>query len=155
VQLLPNKEHPPYALAIVLDNSWSMNEGITSSVGKIDLAKEIALAAMDGLHKGDWLTLVSFDSDYHNIIPPTKVADLEPARYEVPRMGAFDMTNFLGGLNEAARTQHTMDAAYKHILLISNGRETETGTDYSRFLASLVRANITFSTIAVGGNADE
>ena len=99
----PKKEYPPFALAMVLDNSWSMNEALSSTVGKIDLAKEIAIAAMEGLNKGDWLTLVSFDSDYHDIIAPTKVKDLEPAKYEVSRIGAFGMTNILGGLTEAAR----------------------------------------------------
>jgi len=150
VLLEPKKEYPPFALAVVLDNSWSMNEGLTSAVGKIDIAKEIAIAAMEGLKKGDWLTLVSFDSDYHNIIPPTKVKDLQPARYEVSRINAFGMTNILGGLEEAARILKSTDAAYKHILLISDGKETETGTDYSHLLASLERTRVTLSTIGVG-----
>jgi len=152
VLLRPRKEYPPYALAVVLDNSWSMNEGLTSAVGKIDIAKEIAIAAMEGLNRGDWLTLVSFDSDYHEIIAPTKVADLAPARYEVSRIGAFGMTNILGGLLEAARKLPGIDAPYKHILLISDGKETETGTDYSRLLASLQRQRVTLSAIAVGLN---
>ena len=150
VLLDPKKEYPPFALAVVLDNSWSMNEGLSSTIGKIDIAKEIAIAAADGLNQGDWLMLVSFDSEYHNIIPPTKVKDLEPAKYEISRIGAFGMTNILGGLTEAARTLKTIDAAYKHILLISDGKETETGTDYSLLLASLGKMRISLSTVGVG-----
>ena len=131
VHLDPNKDYPPFALVVVLDNSWSMNEALGASVGKIDIAKEIASAAVDGLHEGDWLALVSFDSEYHNIIAPTKVKDLEPAKYEISRIGAFGMTNILGGLTEAARILLGIDAAYKHIVLMSDGRETEVGTDYS------------------------
>lgn len=150
VLLLPKKEQPPYALAVVMDNSWSMNEGLTASVGKIDLAKEIALAAIDGLHRGDWLAFVSFDSDYHTIIPPTKVADLKPLEYEVTRIGAFGMTNILGGMQEGAKFLHEMDAPYRHMILISDGKETETGTDYSRLLALLARDKVTLTTIGVG-----
>lgn len=155
VMMVPKKEHPPYAMAVLLDNSWSMNEGVTSSVGKIDLAKEIAIIAMENLNRGDWLTFVSFDSDYHDIIAPTKVENLEPAKYEVSRIGAFGMTNILGGLNQAAGTLVAIDAAYKHIILISDGKETETGTDYSRFLAQLEKLKITLSTVAVGMNPDK
>ena len=150
VLLIPRKEYPPYALAIVLDNSWSMNEGVAANVGKINLAKEIAIASMEGLNKGDWLTMVSFDSEYHNIINPTKVADLEPAKYEASRIGAFGMTNIRGGLQEAAKILKAIDAPYKHILLISDGHQTETGTDYSGLLAILDRDKVTLSTIGVG-----
>ena len=150
VHLDPKKEQVPFALMIVLDNSWSMNEGLTSAVGKIDIAKEIAIAAMDGLSPSDFLALVSFDSDYHNIIEPTKVKDLEPARYEVSRIGAFGMTNILGGLQEAARILPQIDSPYKHVLLISDGRETETGTDYSRCVQRMVDRKITLSAISVG-----
>jgi hypothetical protein len=155
VLLVPEKEQPLYALVVVLDNSWSMNEGITSSIGKINLAKEIAISAMEGLHKGDWLGLVSFDSDYHAIIAPTKVSDLAPEKYETSRIGAFGMTNILGGLNEAARMLQKMDAGYKHVILITDGHETETGTDYSRVLAALNLQHVTVSTIGVGTGANE
>ena len=79
-----------------------------------------------------------------------RVKDLEPAKYEIARIGAFGMTNILGGLTEAARTLQSIDAAYKHILLISDGKETETGTDYSLLLASLERMRISLSTVGVG-----
>ena len=154
VHLDPNKEYPPFALIVVLDNSWSMNEALGASIGKIDIAKEIAIAAMDGLNEGDWLALVSFDAEYHNIIAPTKVKDLEPAKYEVSRIGAFGMTNILGGLTEAARIMRPLDAAYKHIVLISDGRETETGTDYSLLLSMLERMRVSLSTIGVGSNVN-
>jgi len=155
VLLTPQKEQPPYALVIVFDNSWSMNEAVSGSVGKINLAKEIAIAAAEGLQKGDWLALVSFDSEYHDIIPPTRVDRLEPATYEISRLGAFGMTNILGGLQQAARTLPGMDAAYRHILLISDGKETETGTDYSRLLEQLEKAHVTLSTVVVGTSANE
>ena len=155
VLLTPKKEYPPFALAVVLDNSWSMNEGYTSSVGKIDLAKEIAIAGLDGLNKGDWLLCISFDSDYHEIIPPTKVDNLEPAKYEIARIGAFGMTNILGGLAEAAKELRSIDAPYKHILLISDGQETETGTDYSNMLAQLERDKVTLTTIGIGLSPNE
>jgi uncharacterized membrane protein len=150
VLLEPKKEYPPFALVVVLDNSWSMNEGLSSTVGKIDIAKEIAIAAAEGLNPGDWLALVSFDSEYHNIIAPTRVKDLEPAKYEIARIGAFGMTNILGGLTEAARIIQSIDAAYKHILLVSDGKETEIGTDYSLLLASLDRMRISLSAVGVG-----
>ncbi|MFB3891544.1 MAG: VWA domain-containing protein [Phycisphaerae bacterium] len=155
VMLMPKKERPPYALAVVMDNSWSMNEGITSSVGKINIAKEIAIAAIEGLNKGDALTFVSFDSDYHNIINPTKVQDLEPLKYEVSKIGAFGMTNILGGMQEGARLLQTMDAPYKHLILISDGKETEVGTDYSRVLALLERDKVTLTAIGVGLGAND
>ena len=154
VHLDPDKDYPPFALVVVLDNSWSMNEALGASVGKIDIAKEIAAAAVDGLHEGDWLSLVSFDAEYHNIIAPTKVKDLEPAKYEISRIGAFGMTNILGGLTEAARILRGIDAAYKHVVLISDGRETEVGTDYSLLLKSLERMRISLSTIGVGTNVN-
>jgi hypothetical protein len=152
---VPNKEQPPFALAIVIDNSWSMNEAVAGSVGKINIAKEIAIAAAEGLNKGDLVALVSFDSDYHDIIAPVKVDNLDPARYEISRIGAFGMTNILGGLQQGARLLPGMDAVYRHILLISDGKETEVGTDYSRLLSQLERASITLSTIAVGSNAND
>jgi hypothetical protein len=132
-----------------------MNEAVAGSVGKINIAKEIAIAAAEGLNKGDLVALVSFDSDYHDIIAPVKVDNLDPARYEISRIGAFGMTNLLGGLQQGARLLPGMDAVYRHILLISDGKETEVGTDYSRLLSQLERASITLSTIAVGSNAND
>jgi len=155
VLLMPKKERPPFALAIVMDNSWSMNEGLTSSIGKINIAKEIAIAAMECLNRTDLLTFVSFDSDYHNIIQPTKVAELAPLEYEVARIGAFGMTNILGGMQEGARLLRTMDAPYRHLILISDGKETEVGTDYSRLLAALERDKVTLTAIGVGLGPNE
>ncbi|KPK48855.1 MAG: hypothetical protein AMK72_05910 [Planctomycetes bacterium SM23_25] len=152
--LEPEKEYPPFALAVVLDNSWSMNEGLSSSVGKIEVAKEIAIAALECLNKDDWLTLISFDSDYHEIIAPVKVEDLEPLKYEISRIGAFGMTNIYGGLEMGIRKLRLIDAAYKHVVLISDGKETETA-DYTVLLKDLAKSRITLSAIAVGRGANK
>ena len=152
--LKPEKEYPPFALAVVLDNSWSMNEGLSASVGKIEVAKEIAIAALEGLNKDDWLTLISFDSDYHEIIPPTKVENLEPLKYEISRIGAFGMTNIYGGLEMGIRKLRLIGATYKHVVLISDGKETETA-DYAVLLKDLTKLRITLSAIAVGRAANK
>ena len=151
--LKPEKEYPAFALAVVLDNSWSMNEGLSANVGKIEVAKEIAIAALEGLNKDDWLTLISFDSDYHEIIPPVKVEDLEPLKYEISRIGAFGMTNIYGGLQMGIRKLRPIDATYRHVLLISDGKETETA-DYSVLLKDLAKWRMTLSAIAVGRSAN-
>ncbi|MEI6845992.1 MAG: vWA domain-containing protein, partial [Candidatus Firestonebacteria bacterium] len=154
VLLKPKKDYPPFALGVIFDNSWSMNEGLTASVGKIDLAKEIAIAATEGLSDKDWLTLVSFDSDYHNIIPLTKVSDLEPLKYEMAKLGAFGMTNIYGALNEGVKILKDVDAAYKHLVLISDGRETES-PDYSSILSVITKLKMTLSTVALGTSANQ
>ena len=154
VLLRPKKEYPPFAVGIVFDNSWSMNEGVSAAVGKIDIAKEIAIAAVENLGKKDMLALVSFDSDYHNIIPLTKVSDLDPLKYEIARLGALGMTNIYGALSESLRILKDADVAYKHLVIISDGKETES-PDYSLILSSIEKNNMTLSAVAVGLNAND
>ncbi len=154
VLLDPLKEYPPFVLGIVLDNSWSMNESLSKTIGKIDLAKEIAIAAMEGLNKDDWLALVSFDSDYHVIIPATLIDNLETEKYEVSRIGAFGMTNIYGALAEILKILKKIDAAYKHVVLVSDGKETEE-PDYGSLLAEMEQAKITISTIGVGSKVND
>lgn len=58
---------PPVSLALVIDKSGSMKDG------RIDNAQAAAIAAVQGLHDGDQVTVVAFDTNVQMVVPLTSI----------------------------------------------------------------------------------
>lgn len=155
VRVDPLREAPIYAVVLIMDKSWSMGDTLRGDVSKIDLIKEAAVAAVESLNEKDYLGVISFDSDYHVIMPMDALGD-KPARIQtLSTLGSFGLTNWYPAMVEGHRMLKDTVAEYKHILLLSDGRPSGGAKDWEGLLKKITDDRIVVSTIAIGQDADK
>ncbi len=144
------------ALLLVMDTSGSMgddpeHEGTT----KIDMAKQAAILSAQQLSPRDQVGILTFDSSQHWVLPLTSVLGM-PASMIQDRLDplvADGGTDIFPALSAAFDAIKDSDARYKHIILMTDGMSCCAG-DYATLQDRMRAANVTLSTIAIGGDAD-
>lgn len=107
----------PVNLAIVLDKSGSMNGE------KITQAKEAAKNAIKRLGPNDIVSIITYDSTVHVLVPATKVSDKQAVLAAIDRIRADGSTALFGGISKGAREVRKfleMDRVNR-IILLSDG----------------------------------
>jgi uncharacterized membrane protein len=138
---------PRGALMLVIDKSGSMQGP------KIAACKAAALAAAKVLGPHDYIGVVAFDVDAYWIAPIQEVGDGKRVARQIARLGASGGTNMMPGMLEGYRSLNSVNAALRHMIVLTDGL-TE-GTGYPEFAAKMHRENITVSCLAVGDDADK
>ncbi len=137
---------PSGALMIVLDRSGSM------SGEKLAMSKQAAIAAVRTLGERDQVGVIAFDGQYEWIVPLLRVGDNNRAVTRIAAIGNGGGTNLMPGMLEGYRALSKVDAAIKHMIVLTDGR-TE-GSGYPELAAQNRRKRITTSAVAVGDDAD-
>ena len=150
VHMDPLREPPTYALMIVFDKSWSMGDAVSKAVHKVDLMREVSIAAATPLTAHDLFGLVSFDSQPHDIVELRKIADRKLVTDTISTLGAFGTTNFYRALSKAHEALKPLKATYKHIVLLSDGRSSVPNLNYQTLVEAMVKDRVTVSTVGVG-----
>ena len=144
------------ALLLVMDTSGSMSDDPDhEGTPKIDMAKQAAILAAQQLSPRDQVGIETFDSTQHWILPLTNILGMPPTLLQ-DRLGPLTAdggTDVFPALSTAFDAIKDSDARYKHIILMSDGMSCCSG-DYSTLQDRMRAANVTLSTIAVGGDAD-
>lgn len=156
VELDPPKElrTPTAALVLVLDKSGSMGYDVAGArATQQQIANNGAAMAVESLHAGSLVGVVTFDFVAHEHVPlqpnddPKAIADR--IRAITPEGG----TNIEPALRMADRMLRGVKVQKKHVVLLTDGRS------YSRDMDALVDAmaadGIRITTIAVGDDPDE
>jgi uncharacterized membrane protein/uncharacterized protein YegL len=145
------------ALVLVIDRSGSMaddpyHEGTT----KLDMARQAAILSVQELAPRDLIGVLAFDSFQHWLVPVTSVISIGiPALQE--RIGALSSdggTDIFKALQAGFEAARRTDAQYRHVILMSDGMSCCSG-NYGPLLDGMHADNVTLSTIAVGGDADQ
>ncbi|MEM9346454.1 MAG: VWA domain-containing protein [Planctomycetota bacterium] len=143
----PDKEERyATAIVIVLDRSGSM------SGGKIEICKSAALATVDLLTPKDYVGVIAFDSNAHQVVPITRVTDREAIASRIATLNAGGGTNLQPGMVAAREALTSIDAKVKHMIVLTDGQTS--GGNYQQMAAQLNNEGVTISSVGVGSGAD-
>lgn len=145
------------ALVLVIDRSGSMaDDPYKEGTTKLDMARQAAILSVQELTGRDLVGVLAFDSFQHWLIPVTSVASVGMNTLE-DRIGSLlsdGGTDIYRALESGYQAAAKADAQYRHVILMSDGMSCCNG-DYGALLDQMHDANVTLSTIAVGGDADQ
>ncbi len=150
----PRRDEGSLALFLVVDKSGSMDL-YRSDVSKMAMAREAAILATEALRPRDTLGVLGFDSRHAWVVPPARINepnDVRAAQGLIAGIRADGGTNIFPALEEAFNAASQAEASQKHIILLTDGQSYD--ADYATLIAKMQEAEITLSTIAMGGDSD-
>lgn len=142
-------------LAVVLDKSGSM-----TARGKLENAKEAAVAALRMLDEDDYFSLVTYDSQVRALIPARKAGDKAGLEKMIRAIEADGDTALFAGVALGANEirKHHSEEYVNRMILLSDGLANvgpSTAKELGGLGASLIKEGISVSTIGVGGDYNE
>ena len=144
------------ALLLVMDTSGSMADDIYhEGTSKLDMAKQAAILSAQQLSPRDQVGILTFDSNRHWVLPLASVLGMASTAIQdrLSPLVADGGTDVFPALSTAFDAIKDADARYKHIILLTDGMSCCAG-DYASLQDRMRAANVTLSTIAIGGDAD-
>ena len=152
MEMLNEEVNGDVAFFMVSDRSGSMTSGEYGKT-KIEMTKEAMAGAVKNLSENDTVAVLAFDDRGQWIVKPTKVGkNTSSIVQKISGISPGGGTSILPSLEEAYEEILKNDAAYKHIILMTDGQAETTG--YDPLIEKMKANNITLSTIAVGADAD-
>lgn len=145
------------ALLLVLDRSGSMGDDVYhEGTTKFEMARQAAVLSAQQLAPRDQVGVLAFDSFRRWILPLTSVLGLGPTAItdRLAGLEADGGTDIFPALAAAFDAIRQTDARYKHVILLTDGQSC-CGGNYPELLDRMRAANVTLSTIAIGGDADQ
>ncbi len=154
MQIKDQERFPSVSIAIVIDRSGSMGmqEG---SLTKIQLAAEGAVRVVELLNAQDEITVLPVDTTPDNPIGPMQVGDGEKAISLIRQIGAGGGGIYVRtGLEAAAEALARGEHQVKHIILLSDGSDSEQQEGVPELIAGLTASDITLSVVSIGDGPD-
>jgi uncharacterized membrane protein len=145
-QLQNAKVNAVGALMLVIDSSGSM------SGEKIAWSKAAAIAASQMLTTRDFIGVVTFDSEAHWIVRLQRNGSRERTKARIDRLGAAGGTDMMPALQEAYRAIQGVDAALKHVVVLTDGHTPK--KNFASLVNEMRGKGITTTGVAVGNDAD-
>ena len=146
-RLLPAEVAPPRtpegsAVVLILDKSSSM-EG-----QKMRLARQSAIGVVEKLQPTDQVGVLVFDNSFLWVVPLAPNSDPQTVQRLIEGIVADGGTQIALALREAFQQIRTTTAAYKHILLLTDGISEE--GDSLKLARAAAKLKITISTVGLG-----
>ena len=156
-KLPDSKRNNKVNLAIVLDKSGSMG-----SSNKMREARNAAITALQMLRQGDVFSVISYDNSAQVLIPATAVTarNRTIAIRRIQAIQANGSTALFGGVSLGANElrKNSKENFVNRVILLSDGLANvgpSSPAELGRFGASLIKENISVSTIGVGVDYNE
>lgn len=130
-------EQTPFAAAILLDTSGSMEE-------RVSMARAAAIRFLDGLRADDNVAIYRFDSKIELVQPFSNSRDIAEAAFDLKALG---MTRMNDAIYQAAADLSERDEKRKAIVVLSDGQDTMSSRSADRALKTAMAADITIYTI--------
>lgn len=141
---------PSLAIELVIDKSGSMAGGVMGA-GKMDLAKEAAIATLILMKPQDEIGVICFDEAYKEVIPLQKAKNKRRLENQIAQIRAGGGTQMYGAMNRAYERLRKTDAKLKHCILLTDGQTG--GADHHGLARKMAGHGITISTVAVGSDS--
>ena len=130
-------EETPFAAAILLDTSGSMENRLT-------LARAAAIRFLEGLREEDVASVYHFGSDVEQLQDFSPGRDLPPLAYDLRSKG---MTALNDAVLRAARDLAQRPEKRKAIIVLSDGADNKSGASAEKALNAALAANATIYTV--------
>jgi len=130
-------EETPFAAAILLDSSGSMESRLT-------LARAAALRFLEGLREEDVAAVYNFDSKVEQLQDFVPGRDLPPVAYD---LGSKGMTTLNDAVLRAAKDIGKRPERRRAIIVLSDGVDTKSGASADKALNAALEANATIYTV--------
>ena len=148
------EQRTPVNVALVLDRSGSM------AGEKLRKAKEAALNALDRLGPNDIVSVVTFESTVHVLVPATKLTDKVSVREAIQGIEADGSTALFAGVSKGAeevRKFHDRNRVNRVVLLTDGLANVGPGSpkELGALGASLKKEGIAVTTLGLGQDYNE
>ena len=130
-------EETPFAAAILLDTSGSMERRLT-------LARAAAIRFLEGLRVEDVAAVYNFDAKVEQLQDFTTGRDLPPVAYD---LGPKGMTALNDAVLRAAKDIAKRPEKRRAIIVLSDGMDTKSGASADKALNAALEANATIYTV--------
>jgi uncharacterized membrane protein len=148
----PNiEQRPDLALALVIDRSGSMSETAGPGRTKLDLAKDAVFLATRGLAASDQIGVFVFDDIAQEVLPLQTLPELLAVEEALSQVSLGGGTNIRAGIELAAPALASADARVKHLILLTDGLDSE---NYSDLIDGLREQDTTVTIVSIGENAN-
>jgi hypothetical protein len=142
---------PTVAVVLVIDASGSM-EAFGNELAKEELAKEIASSVIDLLGEHDQIAVITFDENYHWLVPPTEARNRDRVLDQVSRLQAAGGDAMYPAMDAGYGFLKKSRAKIRHMIVLSDFL-VDPG-DYQTAATTMAQQKITTSTVAIGDDAD-
>ena len=151
---LAETRRTPVNLAIVLDRSGSMRGA------KLAEARRAAILAIERLRRDDIVSIVTYDSTVHVLMPATRLSDKEDIYRAIRRIQPGDKTALFAGVSKGARElRKFLDAQrVNRLILLSDGLANvgpSSPGELAELGASLASEGAAVTTIGLGLDYNE
>jgi uncharacterized membrane protein len=147
---------PAVSIVVVMDTSGSMSQ-IEDGFPKIQLANEGAARIAAMIRDNDEVTVIPFDTAPNAIIGPFPGTRRQEAVDEIVKIGiGVNGGGILvrSSLERAAEILRASDKPIRHIVLLSDGADSEEQEGVPELVGELAEEKITVSTVSIGVGSD-
>ncbi|HEY9284430.1 MAG TPA: VWA domain-containing protein [Pyrinomonadaceae bacterium] len=134
------EEETPFAVALLLDTSGSMENRIT-------FARSAAIRFLDGLRPDDAAAVYSFNTKIERVQDYSNSRDLSPKAFE---LGAEGYTVLNDAIFRAAQDLSKRPEKRRAILVLSDGADTRSSASADKALNAALASNATIYTVDMG-----
>jgi len=159
VDAAPAPQMQQQAILVIIDHSGSMDEQLGGGgINKIAAARVAATQLVANLPPNTIFGLEVFDDGADNIVPLAALPDNRDGIKDViSRVRAQGGTDIRGAMVAGINQMRGVVATEKHIVLMTDGQDNQYThlADYQSLLDQMNADDVTFSTVGIGGDADQ
>lgn len=143
---------PSLAMVFVIDKSGSMGSVEVSGATKLDLVKEAVIASVEIMNPYYTVGLLAFDADFEWTVPLVRAGERQRIVEDLSLLSSGGGTVLEGALDEARIRLSEIEAAVKHLIVLSDGLTSD--AEFEPIINRMRDNHITVTTVSIGSSAN-